>query len=322
MRGFFVAAALAVIGGVGPAGRAEAQVIGTGGTGMDFARKIRAHRDFGYNLVGFLDDDETKQGSNVLDLPVLGGCVMLPELLADSGIPPGVINLVSGDGPNAGAPLVEHPLVNMISFTGSTAVGTHIGEIGGRLNKRISLEMGGKNPIIIMDDADLDLAVEGVLWGAFGTSGQRCTATSRLLVQEGVYDKFLDMLVARATALKIGDGLDESVEVGPIINAEAQAKILEYIEIGKAEGAKLKCGGNRLDRGDYVGARHGAPVANLRRADFPGGLGQRGGGWDSMRKRRSISSARRAVVAKSRARISRRPARRTRRAKWYDGGVA
>jgi len=173
------------------------------------------------------------------------------NLLADVGIPHGVVNVVYGDGPGAGAPLVEHSGVNMLSFTGSTEIGKHIGEIGGRHNKRVSLEMGGKNPIIVLDDANLELAVEGALWGAFGTSGQRCTAASRLLVQQEVYGAFLDLFVARARKLVVGDGLDPKVEVGPVINAEAKARIMHYIGVGMEEGAKLLCGGNALETGAY-----------------------------------------------------------------------
>jgi aldehyde dehydrogenase (NAD+) len=182
------------------------------------------------------------------------------KLLAEVGIPAGVINLVSGDGPNAGAPLVEHPDVNMLSFTGSTSVGTQIGSLGGKHNKRVSLEMGGKNPLIIMDDADLELAVEGCVWGAFGTSGQRCTATSRIIVHAKVYDEFLSQFVARTKTLVIGDGLNPKVEVGPVINAEAKAKILSYIELGKQEGAKLLTGGYALEKGAHKKGHFIAPT--------------------------------------------------------------
>jgi aldehyde dehydrogenase (NAD+) len=171
------------------------------------------------------------------------------SLLAEVGIPPGVVNVVYGGGPLVGVPLVEHSGVNMISFTGSTEIGKHIGEIGGRHNKRVSLEMGGKNPIIVLDDANLELAVEGAVWGAFGTSGQRCTAASRMLVQEGVYNDFLELFVARARKLVVGDGLDPKVDVGPVINEGAKSKILHYIEVGKQEGAKLLCGGHALESG-------------------------------------------------------------------------
>ncbi len=173
------------------------------------------------------------------------------SLLEAVGIPPGVVNLVFGGGREAGDPLVHHPDVNMISFTGSTATGTAIGEVCGRLNKRCSLEMGGKNPIIILDDAELELAVEGAVWGAFGTSGQRCTASSRMIVQEGIYKKFVEQFAARAKKLAVGDGLDPKVEMGPVINADQKNKILNYIEIGKQEGAELVTGGHPLEKGTY-----------------------------------------------------------------------
>jgi aldehyde dehydrogenase (NAD+) len=173
------------------------------------------------------------------------------SLLEEVGVPAGVVNLVFGNGSSVGAPLTQHPDVNMLSFTGSTEVGTRIGEIGGRLNKRVSLEMGGKNPMIVLDDADLDLVIEGAVWGAFGTSGQRCTATSRIIVQAGAYDEFLKRFVERTRALTVGDGLDPKVEVGPVINRQAKEKILSYIEVGQREGARLLTGGKPLEKGAY-----------------------------------------------------------------------
>ena len=173
------------------------------------------------------------------------------SLMEEVGVPAGVVNLVFGNGSSVGAPLSQHPDVNMLSFTGSTEVGTRIGEIGGRLNKRVSLEMGGKNPMIVLDDADLDLVIEGAVWGAFGTSGQRCTATSRIIVQAGAYDEFLKRFVERTCALTVGDGLDAKVEVGPVINRQAKEKILSYIEVGQREGARLLTGGKPLEKGAY-----------------------------------------------------------------------
>lgn len=171
----------------------------------------------------------------------------------EAGIPPGVVNIVNGDGAVCGAPLVAHKDVRLISFTGSTATGKHIASEGGKLNKIISLEMGGKNVIIIMDDADVDLAVEGSVWGAFGTSGQRCTASSRLVVHKAVYNEFVEKLTARVKTLKIGNGLESSTEVGPVINEAAVEKIMSYIEIGKNEDkARMMCGGNRLTDGQYA----------------------------------------------------------------------
>jgi alpha-ketoglutaric semialdehyde dehydrogenase len=170
----------------------------------------------------------------------------------EAGIPKGVVNLVSGHGADVGAPLVNHKDVRLISFTGSTDTGRIIAEQCANLNKIVSLEMGGKNAIIIMDDADIDNAVEGSLWGAFGTSGQRCTASSRLVVHKKVYKKFVERFVERAKNLRVGNGLDERTEVGPVINQAAMDKILSYIEIGQKEDrARLACGGSRLTKGEY-----------------------------------------------------------------------
>jgi acyl-CoA reductase-like NAD-dependent aldehyde dehydrogenase len=171
--------------------------------------------------------------------------VRLVELLLEAGIPPEAVNLVHGSGSAVGIPLVEHPDVDLISFTGSSDVGRDISARAGGKLKRVSLELGGKNPQIVLDDADLDLALEAVLWGAFGTTGQRCTATSRLIVQAGVHDKFVDMLVLAANKLRCGDGLDPKTDVGPLVN-EGQLKTTEsYVKIGLEEGAKLVCGGER-----------------------------------------------------------------------------
>lgn len=168
-----------------------------------------------------------------------------------AGIPKGVVNVVNGFG-EAGAALVDHKDVRLVSFTGSTSTGRSIAETCARDNKIVSLEMGGKNAIIVMDDADVDNAVEGSLWGAFGTSGQRCTASSRLVVHKKVYKKFCEKLVARVKELRVGDGLKAKTEVGPVINEQAMDKILGYIEIGKIhDRATLACGGGRLTKGDY-----------------------------------------------------------------------
>lgn len=168
-----------------------------------------------------------------------------------AGIPKGVVNIVNGFG-DAGAALVDHEDVRLISFTGSTNTGRIIAEACARDNKIVSLEMGGKNAIIIMDDADVDNAVEGALWGAFGTSGQRCTASSRLVVHKKVYKQFAKKLAERASQLRVGNGLDTKTEVGPVINQKAMDKILNYIEIGKNEDkATVACGGNALTKGAY-----------------------------------------------------------------------
>ncbi|MFN0140453.1 MAG: aldehyde dehydrogenase family protein [Pyrinomonadaceae bacterium] len=169
-----------------------------------------------------------------------------------AGIPKGVVNLVNGAA-EAGVALVEHKDVRLISFTGSTDTGRIIAEQCARDNKIVSLEMGGKNAIIIMDDADVDNAVEGSLWGAFGTSGQRCTASSRLIVHKKIYKKFCAALVEKVKKLRVGNGLDPKTEVGPVINEDAMQKILGYIHIGQnIDKATLACGGKRLTRGDYA----------------------------------------------------------------------
>ena len=175
----------------------------------------------------------------------------LVRVLADAGVPKGVVNIVSGFGGEAGAPMLEHPEVRAVSFTGSTAVGRTIGTTAAKSFKHCSLELGGKNPMIVLNDANLDLAIEGALWGGFGTTGQRCTATSRIIVEKGVYRDFVDRLVERARKLRIGNGLDETTDMGPAINEKQLQSDLEYVEIGTGEGAKLRCGGNRLDKGDY-----------------------------------------------------------------------
>ena len=173
----------------------------------------------------------------------------LVEILTEAGIPPGVVNLLHGRGEEVGAALVRHPGVQLVSFTGSAVVGREIASACGQNLKRVSLELGGKNAQIVMEDADLELAVEGALWGAFGTTGQRCTATSRLIVHRDVVKAMTDALVARAEKIKIGDGLDESVDMGPLINQPAREKVLRYIDIGGQEGARLRIGGGVHDAG-------------------------------------------------------------------------
>jgi aldehyde dehydrogenase (NAD+) len=165
-------------------------------------------------------------------------------ILEEAGIPPGVVNLVHGTGPGVGTALVEHPDVALISFTGSTATGRQIAEACGRGLKRLSLEMGGKNAQIVLEDADLDLALEGAVWGAFATAGQRCTATSRLLIQRGILREFTERLVERAAALRLGDGMDERTQIGPLIHERQRQRVQEYVEIGRTEGARLLLGGH------------------------------------------------------------------------------
>jgi acyl-CoA reductase-like NAD-dependent aldehyde dehydrogenase len=175
----------------------------------------------------------------------------LVRALDDAGVPKGVINIVTGFGSSVGTPLTEHPDVRAISLTGSSEVGRIVGTTAAKSFKHCSLELGGKNPMIVLDDANLDLAIEGGLWGAFGTTGQRCTATSRIIVQKGVYREFVDRYVDRAKRLKVGNGLDETVDMGPAVNENQLKTDLKYVEIGRGEGAKQVCGGNRLDKGDY-----------------------------------------------------------------------
>jgi alpha-ketoglutaric semialdehyde dehydrogenase len=175
----------------------------------------------------------------------------LVRVLYDAGLPRGVINIVTGFGAEAGAPLTENADVPVISMTGSSAVGRMVGTTAAKSFKHCSLELGGKNPMIVLEDANLDLAIEGGLWGGFGTTGQRCTATSRIIVQKGIYGDFVERYVERAKALKVGNGIDETTEMGPAINENQLKTDLSYVDIGKAEGARLKCGGNRLDKGAY-----------------------------------------------------------------------
>ncbi|HZV59529.1 MAG TPA: aldehyde dehydrogenase family protein, partial [Candidatus Eremiobacteraceae bacterium] len=184
----------------------------------------------------------------------------LLETLTKAGLPAGVVNLVSGDGPSAGAPVAQHKDVPVISFTGSTAVGRIIAQVCAPQFKHCSLEMGGKNIIIVMDDANLDLAVDGAIWGGFGTAGQRCTAASRVAVHKTVYGEFVERFVARANTLKVGDGLDPSVEMGPCINEEQLKTVMKYVEIGKKEGARLLTGGHRLEGGVYAKGWFYAPT--------------------------------------------------------------
>ena len=176
----------------------------------------------------------------------------LVQALIDAGLPPGVVNIVCGTGSTAGAALVEHPNVRAISFTGSSAVGSHVAQRAAATFKQVSLEMGGKNAQIVLDDANFDLALDGALWGAFGTTGQRCTATSRILLQKGIAAEFTAKFIDRARKLKVGNGLDESVEVGPQVNAAQVETSQKYVEIALGEGAELLCGGHALTQGPYA----------------------------------------------------------------------
>jgi aldehyde dehydrogenase (NAD+) len=178
--------------------------------------------------------------------------INLVKACEEAGIPPGVVNVVTGHGETAGAAITSHRDLRLISFTGSTETGRIVASACAERNAICSLEMGGKNAIIVMDDADLDLAVDGAIWGAFGTSGQRCTASSRIVVHKKVYKKFTQKLVERAQGLRVGDGSDPKTDVGPVINGPAVDKIMSYIEIGQVEdGATLACGGNQLTKAAY-----------------------------------------------------------------------
>ena len=184
----------------------------------------------------------------------------LVETLIDAGLPRGVVNIVFGFGPEAGAPLVEHPDVDAISFTGSSEVGRIIGERAAAGFKPCSLELGGKNAMIVMDDANLDLAVEGALWGAFGTTGQRCTATSRILQHKKIARRFTEQLVDRARKLRIGNGLEKGVQVGPQVNQQQVETSAMYVKIAIDEGAKLLTGGKRLQGKAYADGYFFAPT--------------------------------------------------------------
>ncbi len=168
---------------------------------------------------------------------------MFAQALWDAGLPPGVLNVVHGFGEEVGAAIVEHPDTRVLTFTGSTPVGRAIAESAGRRLKRVSLEMGGKNPVIVMPDADVTLALDGVLWGAFGTAGQRCTATSRLIVVGDAHDRLVDALVGRAKALRLGDPLDPTTEVGPLVSEAQRARVHGFVERAAASGATVRCGG-------------------------------------------------------------------------------
>jgi len=183
------------------------------------------------------------------DTPLSG--YHLVQVLTEAGVPRGVVNLVSGDGPNAGAPLSQHKAVPVISFTGSSSVGRLVAEACAPDFRHCSLEMGGKNILIVMDDANLDLAINGAIWGGFGTTGQRCTAASRIAVHKSVYKEFVTRFVERAKSLKVGNGLDPATEVGPLINEQQLNTVATYVDIGKLEGAKLLTGGTRLTGGAY-----------------------------------------------------------------------
>lgn len=184
----------------------------------------------------------------------------MAKIFEEVGLPEGVANIVFGSGSEVGTAMIEHPDIRVISFTGSTETGRKVAEACGRNLKKVSLEMGGKNAVIVMEDADLDLAVEGILWSAYGTAGQRCTACSRVIVHKDVKEDLQKRLLEKIGTLTIGDGLDESVKVGPVINKKALEKIHSYIEIGQQEGATLLTGGTILSEAPYDKGNYYAPT--------------------------------------------------------------
>src|SRR6188768_2452637 len=173
------------------------------------------------------------------------------KVLEEAGIPPGVVNLVTG-GPDVGELMTTHDSVKVVSFTGSSAVGRVVNQHAASTFKKVHLEMGGKNIVMIMDDAQLELAVEGCVWGGFGTTGQRCTAASRVVVHERVYDVFLEEFSRRVKALRVGDGAGDGVQMRPSISESQLATVIKYVEIGKQEGATLVTGGRRLASGAHA----------------------------------------------------------------------
>jgi aldehyde dehydrogenase (NAD+) len=184
---------------------------------------------------------------------------LLVELMHEAGFPPGTVNMVTGSGEDVGMPIVESPDVHVISFTGNGATGRAIAVAAARRNKRLSLELGGKNAIAVMADADLDLATDGILWSAFGTTGQRCTAASRVVVERAVVEPLLERLESRARKLRLGSGLDDQVDVGPLINAGAVDKVSGYVGIGRGEG-ELVLGGEPVRGGDLANGHFFAPT--------------------------------------------------------------
>lgn len=183
--------------------------------------------------------------------------IRIVELFEEAGIPPGVLNLIIGSGSEAGDAIINHPAVKAISFTGSNQVGIRLYEEASRRGAKVQCEMGGKNPVVVMEDADMELAVESTAQGAFGSSGQRCTATSRAVVVNDVADEFVERLAKRATSMRIGHGSDPATEMGPTVDEGQFKTVLSYIDIGRDDGATLVCGGSRatgegLDKGFFV----------------------------------------------------------------------
>ena len=182
------------------------------------------------------------------------------QVLEEAGLPPGVLNIVTGPGQGAGEALVAHPEVRVVSFTGSTETGLRLAERCARLGKRISLEMGGKNAAIVMSDADLGLATDALVWSAFGTTGQRCTACSRIIVHRAAKSELTERLVERARRLRLGDGLRPETEVGPVVSSSQLDRIHQYVQVGLEEGARLLVGGSRVRGGDLERGYFYAPT--------------------------------------------------------------
>ncbi len=180
-----------------------------------------------------------------------GTATMITELFQEAGVPKGVFNLVTGPGGAVGNTLVDHPEVKAVSFTGSNGVGLALNERAAKRGIKVLCEMGGKNPVVVMDDADLDLAISGILQGAYGSTGQRCTATSRVVVQRGLKDKLTEALVAGAQKIRVGNGMEAGIDMGPAVDESQLKTDLSYIDIGKGEGAKLLCGGERITDGAF-----------------------------------------------------------------------
>jgi aldehyde dehydrogenase (NAD+) len=184
---------------------------------------------------------------------------LLVELMAEAGFPPGTVNLVTGAGGEVGDAIIDNPDVRVVSFTGSSETGRRIATRAGAKLKRVSLELGGKNAIVVMGDADLDLATDGILWSAFGTTGQRCTAASRVVVERSAVDQLLQRLESGTARLRLGNGLDEAVDVGPLINPAAVDKVAGYVEIGRTEG-ELVIGGVPASDGELANGHFFAPT--------------------------------------------------------------
>jgi len=173
------------------------------------------------------------------------------QILEEAGLPPGVVNLIQGSGESAGMEIVRHPDVGVVSFTGSVETGRKIGAICGEQIKKVGLELGGKNPVIVLEDADLELALDGCVSGAYGATGQKCTAASRIIVEEKIYDEFVGRFVERVRKIKVGNGMDKNTDMGPLVSESQLNKVKYYVDLGIKEGAKLAYGGNILDSGEF-----------------------------------------------------------------------